>query len=167
MSMKKLPKRGKFYRQKPEVSGLAPVLFDLNSGASLFLLPASPSDSGAAGGYNNPTPYVEIREPPASVVQLRKELEKPENKDIFLYASEGTTFEDCLGRVALRLSIALDGEYDASLLCAMLVEAMRNRGKAGMSAAPHMQAPGLVDAEIVEKVDGELSLERRETGKEH
>lgn len=150
-------------RNKDEGSGdpLSPSL--LNHGGSLFQLPASAQTPGREGGYNNPNDLVEIREPPASVVQLRKELEKPENKDITSYAIEGTTFEDCLGRIALRLNIALDGEYDATILCAMLVEAMRNRGKLGAlgETAPHLLAGGLVDAEIVEDVEGELSLEKR------
>jgi hypothetical protein len=132
----------------------------LNHGGSLLPLTAEAKSSGARGGYNNPNDLVEIKEPPASIVQLRRELEKPENKDIADYAAQGTTFEDCVGRIALCLSIALDGDYDAVELCAMLVEAMRNRGKPGMTASPHLQAGGLVDAEIVEKVDGELTLEK-------
>lgn len=132
----------------------------LNSGGSLHSM-ASSYHSNDKGGYHSPHHLIEIKEPPASVVALRKELEKPENRDIYDYASQGTDFADCMGRIALKLSIALDGEYDGADLCGMLVNAMRARKVADGTGRPHLGDSRLVEAEIVEKESGELSLEKK------
>lgn len=127
----------------------------LNTGGSLH---AATVANRGEGGYSSPHHLVEIKEPPASVVQLRKELEKPENKDIYDYASQGTTFEDCIGRIATKLSIALDGEYDAAELCEVLINSVRMRGKIGGS--PHLGDARLIDVEMVER-EGDITLEKR------
>ena len=96
--------------------------------------------------------------PPDSLVALRQELLN--HPDISAYAKEGATFEDCIGRIALKLDIVLDGAYDGDKLCAMLAEALRNRGSNTMT--PHLRATGLVNAEIVETEKG-ISLEKVQT----
>jgi hypothetical protein len=70
---------------------------------------------------------LEVREPPDSLVALRTELAKPENLDISIYASAGVTFEDCLGRIAFCLRIAMDGVYDPIKVCATLTDELRRR----------------------------------------
>lgn len=99
-----------------------------------------------------------LHRPPDSLVALREELTK--HPDISAYAQEGATFEDCIGRIALKLDIVLDGDYDGEKLCAMLATALRNRGSNSMT--PHLRAAGLVNAEIVETEKG-ISLEKVDT----
>lgn len=100
---------------------------------------------------------IELREPPASLVALRAELSF--HPDIVEYASVGQSFSECLGRIALKLDIVLDGDYDAEKLCEVLEEGMRNRrlypGSAGLLGK------GLVRAELVE-TEGELILRKVE-----
>jgi hypothetical protein len=108
----------------------------------------------SAGGPNQDTHHlVDLKEPPASLVALRDELQR--HMDIVEYAQQGQTFEECLGRIALKLDIVMDGLYDADSVCAMLVDALRHRRFYGNT--PHLRAPGLVDVEIVE-TDALISL---------
>lgn len=100
-------------------------------------------------GYDNETHHlIQIKVPPPSLIALRDELAKPENKDISDYAIQGNTFEECVGRIAEKLDILLDGLYDGADLCDLLVSAMRSRGT--HLAQPHKRDSRLVNAELVE-----------------
>lgn len=113
-----------------------------------------------SGGTDNDTHYlIQLKEAPDSLIALREELLK--HPDICEYAVQGDTFEDCLGRIALKLDIALDGMYDIQPLCAMLVSVLRKRHMFG--ANPHLRHKGLISAELVETEKG---VELREAGPE-
>jgi len=60
-------------------------------------------------------------------MQLREELQKPQNRDIHDAAILGRDFEECLGIIAKELSIVLDGDYDVDKLCTLLVTQLRAR----------------------------------------
>jgi hypothetical protein len=130
------------------------------SGPGKFLTKKSVSTlkSNRSGGPNNDTHHlIALNEPPESLRQLREEL--AHHSDITEYAQHGVSFGDCLGRIALKLDIALDGEYDCEPLCEVLVTALRNRRL--HPTQPHLRAMGLMDVELVEKEDG-ISLEKRD-----
>jgi hypothetical protein len=111
----------------------------------------------SSGGYDDSHPLVALYQPPATLVALREELAY--HSDIIEFAKHGETFEECLGRVALKLDIALDGEYDCSDLCGVLVTALRNRRFHPQS--PHLRVQGLEDVELIEK-EGSVELIRRD-----
>ena len=72
---------------------------------------------------------LEFRYPGEAIVELRKELLKPHNKDLFVSASQHKTFETCMAQIAADLFIVVDGYYDADKLAARLVEAIRMRAQ--------------------------------------
>lgn len=109
------------------------------------------------GEYNNSHPLLEIKEVPPGLVALRGELIY--HADIVEYAQEGTDFSDCLGRIAVKLDIVLDGFYDVEPLCSMLTEALRNRRF--FPKSPHLRHRDLVDVELVEK-EGSLEIVERD-----
>lgn len=83
---------------------------------------------------------------------LVRELALPQNKDISDEAQEkGTTFEECLGFIAARLDIVLDGLYDVADLCELLTKALKNRKEFGNRM--HEVDKRLVSAEIVETAE--------------
>lgn len=110
----------------------------------------------SAGGYDDSHHLVAIHQPPASLIALREELVY--HPDIFEYAALGVDFEDVLGRIALKLDIALDGVYDVEPLCAVLVEAMRKRRF--FPGNPSLRHKDLMDVELVEK-EGKIELQER------
>lgn len=77
----------------------------------------------------NTHPLLSLKMVPESLIQLRKELQLPENKDIHDAAIVGNTFEECLAIIATKLRIVVDGIYEADALCNMLVTQMRLRHK--------------------------------------
>jgi hypothetical protein len=99
-------------------------------------------------GYKDEHHLIEERVPPPSVIALREEMALPHNKDIYDEVIKGRNFEECLGILAAKLDIVLDGLYDASSLCEVLFLALKNRKEFG--AQPHLRVPGLVQAEIQE-----------------
>ena len=112
------------------------------------------------GGYDNTTnTLIALHEPPASLVALRNELAF--HPEVCEFAIQGDTFEECLGRIATKLDIVLDGLYDVEPLCAMLVEALQSIRFQTRQNQPHLRATGLVDAEIVETA-GEVKLIERD-----
>ncbi len=98
-----------------------------------------------------------LREPPSSLVALRQELAF--HSDITDYAQHGADFGEVLGRIALKLDIALDGDYNAEDLCGVLVEALRHRRF--FPDSPHLRAKGLVDVELIE-TETEVTLVKRD-----
>lgn len=98
---------------------------------------------------------LDLRRPPDNLVALREELIKHE--DICQFAQQGKTFEECLGLIALKLDIALDGEYDVSDLCGMLTTALRCRSSGYSDAIRTL--PGMVGVELVETADGVILQE--------
>lgn len=102
---------------------------------------------------------LEIRQPPSSLVALRNEL--PYHKDIYEYAIQGRTFEECCAKIGEKLDIVFDGLYDGDKLCEVLCVALRNRRFHGNQ--PHLRHPALVNAELVER-KGTVSLEVVEGG---
>ena len=99
-------------------------------------------------GYDNETHHlIQIRQPPPSIIALREEL--PKHPDIYNEAIKGNTFEECIGIIAARLDVVLDGLYDPEPLCAMLVDVLRKRHMFGSN--PSLRHPDLVDVELVER----------------
>lgn len=108
-------------------------------------------------GYKETHHLIEERVPPPSMIRLRNELAK--HPDIYKQASESNTIEDCLGIIAARLDIVLDGLYDVPDLCDLLCRALEQRGQHGNR--PHLLDSRLINAELVER-EGEISLEEGE-----
>jgi hypothetical protein len=112
----------------------------------------------SSGGFDDTTHHlIHIHQPPDTLVTLREELAY--HPDVIEFAQKGETFEECLGRIALKVDIALDGEYDCEDLCGVLVTALRNRRFHPQN--PHLRVPGLEDVELVEKEDS-VELVRRD-----
>lgn len=104
-----------------------------------------------------------LKEPPAELIELRNTLQLPANIDICQYAMGGATFEECMGRIAERLDIALDGWYNPVKLCKLLNTALENRML--HKNKPHMRAEGLVDIELHETED-EVKVVKRDRDKD-
>lgn len=101
-------------------------------------------------GYDNESHHlIQYKILPPSLIALRNELQKPENKDIYDYANEATTFEGSLANIAEKLDILLDGIYDVPDLCDVLLSAMRRRGLYGTQ--PHLRDSRLMNVELTEK----------------
>lgn len=114
--------------------------------------------ASSTGGFDNTShPLINFHEPPGSLTALRQELAN--HPDIVEKAILGTSFEDCLGIIALHLDIALDGMYDVEPLCSMLVEVLRKRRF--FPTSPHLRHSSLVDAELIE-TEGLVSIEKRD-----
>lgn len=110
------------------------------------------------GGYDLETHHLlVIHEPPASLVALRKEL--LHHKDILDEAQKGATFEECIGIIAAKLDIVLDGSYNGDDLCSMLVDVLRKRHM--YKGSPHLRHSRLVDAELLEK-EGSVEIVKRD-----
>ena len=108
------------------------------------------------GGMHQPNDLVNIHEPPDSLVALRKELQ--EHPDICAAAMHGETFEECLGIIAAKLDIAVDGLYDAGEFCAMLVQQLKRRNSAIAIGATDRF--GLIPAELHETEEGIALVEQ-------
>lgn len=112
----------------------------------------------SAGGTDDTTHHlILIKEPPASLVALRKELAF--HPDICSEAVKGNSFQEVLGIICLQLDIAVDGLYDVEPFCAMLVEVLRKRRF--FSSSPHLRHKDLVDVELVER-EGTVELVERD-----
>lgn len=96
-----------------------------------------------------------LKQIPDTLLELRKELAL--HTDISEFASQGNTFEDCLGRIGAKLDIALDGDYDVEDLCGLLLRALRLR-RFGYPGSHIHRTLGLASAQLVERADG-VSLE--------
>lgn len=101
-----------------------------------------------------------LSEPPASLVALRDELKF--HPEVTEYAIQGANFEECLGRIGVKLDVALDGEYDAEKLCALFVDLLRCTRIAVYSREAVLAKHGMVAAELVETKDG-VQLEEHKT----
>lgn len=108
-------------------------------------------------GYDHDTHHlIQIRQPPPSIIALREEL--PKHPDIYNEAIKGNTFEECIGIIAARLDVVLNGLYDPEPLCAMLVDVLRKRHIYGSN--PSLRHPDLVDVELVEREDSVEVIKR-------
>ena len=120
------------------------------------------------GGHDLSTHHLlEIREPPENLVALRNELMEVAHDDIRPYLQEGKTFEDVLGRIGVRVNIALDGEYDANDICGVLCTALRNKrfgtGDPRLEPILGLLEAGLVEREgTIELVDFEAERSKKE-----
>lgn len=94
---------------------------------------------------------IDHREPPASLVALRNELLKFPR--ISVEAMKGRSFEECLGIIAARLSIVLDGMYDPEKVCDMLYWELKRLQNPAIG-----KFPGLSGAKLVETADA-ITLE--------
>ncbi len=104
------------------------------------------------GGVDTDTHHlVLLKESPDSLVELRKEL--CYHPDITEFAQKGSDFSECLGLIAVKLDIALDGVYDCGPLCEILVAALRNKR---FGRQTHQGIAGLTQSELIET---ETSLE--------
>lgn len=106
-------------------------------------------------------PYLILKETPPALIELRRILSLVANIDLYQAGITGDNIGDCLGRIAAKLDIAMDGYYEIPEVCEMLVEAIGNRGK--FSSQPHLRAAGLVNAELVER-EGTVEIERKTDG---
>lgn len=97
----------------------------------------------------NHIPPSKVRE---SIASFRQELLK--HVDLYIAAFNQNSFADCLGAVAAKLNIALDGDYDPVDLMDMLVRAMKARPE------NRVEAPQLAELQQVQLVEteGEISL---------
>lgn len=102
-----------------------------------------------------------IKRTPEALVQLRSRLCQPQHEDIYNEAVKAATFEEVLGTVAAMLDIAVDGYVDVDNFCTTLCTALDNRGDRRFTGQPHLTAPGLVNAEMVER-SGTITLEKVE-----
>lgn len=87
-------------------------------------------------------PGMVIKNDPDEVIAFRLVLNKPENKDLYDAGITGKDFSDCLGIIAAKLNIRLNGEYDGLALLKMLTNAIQNRGQIGLTT-PYLLAAGL------------------------
>ena len=111
-------------------------------------------------GYDNDTHHlIQIRQPPPSIIALREEL--PKHPDIYNEAIQGNTFEECIGIIAARLDVVLDGIYDPEPLCTMLVDVLRKRHMYGSN--PSLRHSDLVDVELVERENSVEVVKRDRT----
>lgn len=101
---------------------------------------------------------LQIKEPGDALVFLRLELSKPQNADIFKWASKGNSFEECCGIIAAHLDIVLDGMYDGDELCLLLAECLHNRHSLKSKNQPHLLHPSLMNVELVER-DNDVTVE--------
>lgn len=108
-------------------------------------------------GYVNNHPLIEEKVIPASLVALRLELNEPRHAALCAEAMKGKSFEECLGILAARLDIAVDGAYEVSDLAEVLYLALINR-KPGAVQNHHLRDSRLVNAELKETAT-RLSLE--------
>lgn len=99
-----------------------------------------------------------IKRTPDSLAALREKLQLVQHVDIATKAKKAATFEEAIAIIAAELSIALDGVYEPDALFTMLCEALDNRFK--FHSQPFLRAPGLVNAELVER-EGAITLEER------
>lgn len=76
---------------------------------------------------NGPFRSVEIKDTPDILMQLREELQQPWNAEITKAAMEGNNFEECLGIIAFKLNIPLDGNYYIPKLCEKLLKELRKK----------------------------------------
>lgn len=108
-------------------------------------------------GEDRSNAYLSLKVPPPSIIALREEL--THHQDIYDYAIQGTSFEDCMAKIAEKLDILLEGMYDAEKLAEVLVEALRNRRFHGNQ--PHLRSKHLVNVELVER-KGTMTIEKVE-----
>lgn len=117
------------------------------------------SKSNSSGGSDHDTHHLlDIREMPASLIELRKELGY--HPDITDKAQHGETFAECLAIICTSLDIVVDGVYDIGPFCEMLLVALRAR-RFGYSNVLSHKMLSLVPAEIVETAEG-ITLQRRD-----
>lgn len=119
-----------------------------------------PNDKDFKGAYSEEHHLIQEKITPDSFNELRTELAKPENKDISDDAQNGKTIEECLGRIAACLDIALDGLYDIPSLCTILVNSIRKRHE--FSHYPHLRDDKLVNVEMRETADAVELIEKQE-----
>lgn len=100
---------------------------------------------------------IEQREPPASLVALRKELALPQHKELYDYGIQGRNFEECLARIAHKLGIALDGFYDVPELCDVLLTVLRRK-----SVLKVIGERGFVDGDASQLDDRLIGIRRIE-----
>jgi hypothetical protein len=124
---------------------------------STTISPIAKGTSNGKAAYDNSTHHLlSLKRVPDSLVELQKELLLPPHRDIYLAASQGTTFEECIGTIAAKLDIVLDGEYEPDALFSLLVTALRSRKAAGNN--PSSMHPELVAVELIERA-GEVKMD--------
>lgn len=124
---------------------------------------AIPKEQYLKSGYKDDHALIEEKVVAESIQLLAREIALPQNKKLYDEANKGTTFEECLGTIAARLDIAVDGSYDAATLADVCLQALRRR-KPGAVQNHHIHDPRLVNAELVETKEF-LTLE--EVGDQH
>lgn len=110
----------------------------------------------ASFGYNNWHHLLEVKEVPSSFSQLRRELQLPAHRDILNYMMKGKDFEACIGNLAEKLNILLDGDYEPEALFDMLLTSLKKRGV--NSTKPWLNDKRLQDVELVER-EGDITVE--------
>lgn len=100
-------------------------------------------------GEDRSNPNLVRKIAPEAVEELAKRLQQPQHADISAYANSFPTFSECLGAIAAKLDILLEGDYNVPDLCELLCRAMDARGTLGNT--PHKLDSRLVNAEILER----------------
>lgn len=108
-------------------------------------------------GFKNEHSLIEEKVVPVTFDMLVRELSLPHHKKLSDEVKLGSNFEECIGTLAARLDIALDGDYEASALFDVLLQAMRRRVP-GAIQNHHLHDPRLVNAKLTEKKET-LTLE--------
>lgn len=101
-------------------------------------------------GYKDEHHLIQEKVTPMSIQMLAKELAEPQHVDIYEAGKLGKSFEECMGIIAAKLDIALDGSYDAAMLADVLLQALRRR-KPGAIQNHHLADPRLKNVELVER----------------
>lgn len=133
--------------------------------ARLLHEPASRKKEQA--GYDNSTPGISKKVVPTVFTEFQQELNSGRHNDIVEDAKKGATFEECIGTIAARLDIILDGDYTPEELFSVLLAALRRRVPG--SVQPHQQDGRLVAASLTEMnefdealgIHSQASLEER------
>lgn len=115
---------------------------------------------GKRFGYKNDHPLIVEKVAPESLLELRRLLQLPANKDLHDVGIKGATFSECIGNMAATLGIVLDGLYDGEALCELLVKAIKNRGEGKNIREAD---PRLVGARVTETEDS-VHIDRFERG---
>lgn len=146
-------------KQQPRKRAAKPHITKLLSDINKAMFAPSPAQLAARAkatefdsmGYKDTHHLMEIKQLPASLIELQKEITLPQHRDIYNAAFAEKTFELALGMLAAKVDILLDGSYDVPKLCELLVTALRTRRVAG--ANPSAMHPDLVPVDLVEKED--------------
>lgn len=59
--------------------------------------------------------------------EFRREIINPAHARLLAGIEKARTFEECIGDIAARCGIVLDGRYDVDMICGILLKELRSR----------------------------------------